>query len=92
MQLSEQLAHTISTFQQECVAFTGPYNDAHDRLVKFVEEGATITEQDIEWIASLARELAEAAQYLVRDLDASVLEIEEAQAELESEDDEEDEA
>ena len=83
--MTEELASTLENFQQACVAFTGPYNDAHDRLCKLAyRPGAEITKADLDWVRELTEDLLSQAESLevemqdaLQDFDMEVEEIEE---------------
>lgn len=90
MKMSTELANTVNAFQQECVTFTGPYNDAHDRIVKLAEsEGKEITQEDIDFLRQITEELSEYATYLASNLDNALMDLDEEIDEIENPDDEE---
>lgn len=68
--MTADLAASLGGFQQACVGFTGPYNDAHDRLCKLMdtEPGAEITEDDLTFVRELVNDLQSTLESLEGDM------------------------
>jgi hypothetical protein len=74
MKMTTELATTLENFQQACVQFTGPYNDAHDRLCRLAYESADkeISQEDLDWLKELTSNLSSEAESLEGEIDTAL--------------------